>query len=150
MKSLKKMQFEKDQIVMEVKGGSKQEVIEQLVAPLVKMGLLESSTEFIEEVLTREEVDTTIINGNLAIPMARTRNIKRLGITFGLNKDSKIINYGGTEIKVICLLAIPHNTPTIHLPILKELVEFATNEVCVQTVMKYKTPGRILQRLRNY
>ena len=148
MESLKNIQFEKEHIVMEVQGGSKRDVIAQLLEPL--LGAKGITEGLIEQFLEREAIDSTVLNENLAIPMARSRDCKRLAIVFGVNKVTKQIRFGEQDVKIVCLILIPHNIPTSHLPLLRELVELSTCEECVEAIMKYKTPGRILQRLRNY
>ena len=60
-----------DFVLMDVKPGSREEVLRQLVSPLVQKGIVKDGERFIGKLLEREEMASTAIGSGIAIPHLR-------------------------------------------------------------------------------
>ncbi len=60
-----------DFLVMDIKPGSKEEVLQQLILPLVHKGIIRDDGSFLEKLLSREKMASTAIGRGAAIPHLR-------------------------------------------------------------------------------
>jgi nitrogen PTS system EIIA component len=104
---------------------TKEEVIKELVQPLVESGLLRNVNLVFETLKKRETLGSTGIGKGVAIPHCRTLAVSKIHIVCGVSK--KGIDYDATDKKKVNLffliLAPPHDEANRYLPILGTLVE---------------------------
>lgn len=109
----------------DLKSTTKDEVIEELVRPLVNSGILRNVNLVLETLKKRETLGSTGIGKGVAIPHCRTLAVSKIQIVCGVSK--KGIDYDSTDKKkvnlIFLILAPPHDEANRYLPILGTLVE---------------------------
>ena len=114
---------EPELLVPRLQSGSKIGAIKELVDRLHAKGVVGDSLDFLQAVLERERLQSTILGTGMALPHARSRAVDQLGFTVGLLQRS--IEYpSGDErqdIQLICLVAIPAHDPGAYLDLLEGL-----------------------------
>ncbi|MDP2960866.1 MAG: PTS sugar transporter subunit IIA, partial [candidate division Zixibacteria bacterium] len=75
-----------DLIVFDLKGKTKNEVIEELVNLTSKSKLVKDKEEVLKAVLEREKLVTTGVGYGVAFPHAKTKAVKGIVIAFGRSK----------------------------------------------------------------
>jgi nitrogen PTS system EIIA component len=109
----------------DLKSTTKDDVIEELVRPLVASGILRNVNLVLETLKKRETLGSTGIGKGVAIPHCRTLAVSKIQIVCGVS--SKGIDYAATDKKKVNLffliLAPPHDEANRYLPILGTLVE---------------------------
>jgi nitrogen PTS system EIIA component len=104
---------------------TKNEVIEELIGPLIATGVLKNSNLVLETLKKRETLGSTGIGKGVAIPHCRTLAVSKIHIVCGVSK--KGIEYDATDKKKVNLffliLAPPNDEANRYLPILGTLVE---------------------------
>ncbi len=83
--------------------------IKELVDPMHETGWVDDSLGFLQAVLEREDLQSTVVDSGVAFPHARSRSVRRLGAAVGLSREG--INLGSVAeprvVHLICLFAIP-------------------------------------------
>ncbi|MBP1743950.1 MAG: putative IIA-like nitrogen-regulatory protein PtsN [Firmicutes bacterium] len=114
--------FSKERVCFELKSGSKEEVISELIEILAADGKIKDKEKFKEAVMHREEEFSTGIGMGIAIPHGKSDAVTEASIAFG--KSIKGIDYDsmdGEPAHFFFLLAIPTESSDVHLRALSEI-----------------------------
>jgi nitrogen PTS system EIIA component len=131
----------------DLQSASKDEVIEELVQPLVASGVLRNVNLVFETLKKRETLGSTGIGKGMAIPHCRTLAVSKIHIVCGVSK--KGIDYDATDKKKVNLffliLAPPHDEANRYLPILGTLVERIRDSKIRQALISAKDYSTFVQ-----
>lgn len=91
--------------------------IKQLVNRLHQEGVIENSLAFLQAVLERENLESTIIGHDIAMPHARSRSVSHLGLAVGLAATPIDFPSGDArgQVELICLVAAPQHSSGAYL-----------------------------------
>ena len=114
--------FSKERVCFELKSGSKDQVLSELIEILAADGKINDKEKFKEAVLHREEEFSTGIGMGIAIPHGKSDAVTEASIAFG--KSTKGIDFDsmdGEPAHFFFLLAIPTESNDVHLRALSEI-----------------------------
>jgi len=104
---------------------NKNNVLKEMVSPLVQHGVISRENILLETLYQRETLGSTGIGKGVAVPHCRTLATNALHVTVGLSK--KGIPYNAIDNKDVHLLflivAPPQDESNLYLPLLGEIVE---------------------------
>ncbi|KAA0755592.1 PTS mannose transporter subunit IIABC [Bacillus sp. BF2-3] len=110
-------------IETDLKGETRDDIIDEMIKKLKHVGALHSVTEFKQAIMNREQESTTGIGINIAIPHGKSAAVRKPSVVFGIKQsgiDWKSLD--GTEAKLIFMIAVPKgNEGNEHLKILQML-----------------------------
>lgn len=110
-------------IETDLKGETRDDIIDEMIQKLKHVGALHSVTEFKQAIMNREQESTTGIGINIAIPHGKSAAVRTPSVVFGIKQsgiDWKSLD--GTEAKLIFMIAVPKgNEGNEHLKILQML-----------------------------
>lgn len=110
-------------IETDLKGETRDDIIDEMIQKLKHVGALHSVTEFKQAIMNREQESTTGIGINIAIPHGKSAAVGKPSVVFGIKQsgiDWKSLD--GTEAKLIFMIAVPKgNERNEHLKILQML-----------------------------
>ncbi|MDF9505700.1 PTS fructose transporter subunit IIABC [Bacillus cereus] len=110
-------------IETDLKGETRDDIIDEMIQKLKQVGALYSVTEFKQAIMNREQEGTTGIGINIAIPHGKSDAVRKPSVVFGIKQsgvDWKSLD--GTEAKLIFMIAVPkENEGNQHLKILQML-----------------------------
>ncbi|PER58845.1 PTS mannose transporter subunit IIABC [Bacillus thuringiensis] len=106
-----------------LKGETRDDIIDEMIQKLKHVGALHSMTEFKQAIMNREQESTTGIGMSIAIPHGKSAAVRKPSVVFGIKQsgiDWKSLD--GTEAKLIFMIAVPKgNEGNEHLKILQML-----------------------------
>lgn len=143
-----------ERIVIGVQPGTQTEILKQLAEPLVAAGNLISSPEkFLEDLLNRELEVTTVMENGVAFPHARSTAVNRLCLTVGLTPSDAPVKFnrdGEADSRLFFCIGVPAFAPTVHIPILQALANFARDEKRVDRLLSSKSPAQVVRKLATF
>ncbi len=142
-----------DRIILGLNDGSQEDVLRQLIQPLVDAGnLISDPDKFIHDLLEREKQVTTVMENGVAFPHTRSEAVNRLCLTVGVAEPDGIhFNPENDAVsRLFFCIGVPAFAPTAHIPILQSLASFAREEKRVERLLGSKTPSQITRSLGNY
>ncbi|PGM11645.1 PTS fructose transporter subunit IIABC [Bacillus thuringiensis] len=106
-----------------LKGETRDDIIDEMIQKLKQVGALHSVTEFKQAIMNREQESTTGIGINIAIPHGKSAAVRKPSVVFGIKQSGIDWNsLDGTEAKLIFMIAVPKgNEGNEHLKILQML-----------------------------
>ncbi|HSH36087.1 PTS sugar transporter subunit IIA [Schnuerera sp.] len=108
-----------NRISFDLKGGNKEEVIDELIELLYKDGAVTNKKDFKLAVIKREEQFSTGIGHGIGIPHGKSDAVSMASIAFGISKDGvDFDSMDGQPVNLIFLIAVPKNSDDMHLKIL--------------------------------
>ena len=109
-----------DLLVPRLVADNKIGAIKELVDLLHANGVVADSLSFFQSVLERENLQSTILSGDIAIPHARNRAVNHLGMALGIAPQPIDFPSGDKRqtIRLICLIAVPAHEPLSYLTLL--------------------------------
>lgn len=128
-------------IETDLKGETRDDIIDEMIQKLKYVGALHSVTEFKQAIMNREQESTTGIGINIAIPHGKSDAVRKPSVVFGIKQsgvDWKSLD--GTEAKLIFMIAVPkENEGNQHLKILQMLSRKLMNDSYRERLLSVQT-----------
>jgi len=137
-----------DLISFDLKGKTKNEIIEELVNLTSRSKLVKDKDEVLKAVLEREKLVTTGVGYGVAFPHAKTKAIKGIVIAFGRSKTG--IDFDAMDKKPVhlfFLIAAPEDAIGAHLNVMARLSYLMKSEKNREALMKISSPRELLELL---
>jgi fructose-specific phosphotransferase system IIA component len=139
---------EEDLISFELKGGSKNEVISELVDLASRSRLVKDGNELLKDILEREKLVTTGVGYGVAFPHAKSKAVKGIVIAFGRSK--KGVDFDSMDkqpVYLFFLIAAPEDAIGAHLNVMARLSYLMRSEKNRDKLMRIKGPKELLEVL---
>jgi PTS system fructose-specific IIA component/PTS system nitrogen regulatory IIA component len=141
----------RDAILTDLKETTKEGVIREMVESLQKAGYFSDTPteDIVRSVLRREQLGSTGIGRNIAIPHAKHAGTDRLVGTVALSKAGvPFDSIDGQNVHVLVLLISPQDRPGDHLRALENVVRFMRNEQFVNELRQSQSQDEVWQLLQ--
>ena len=112
----------KNSVNLNLVSKDKESVIDELVDLINNSGNLNNKNVYRQEILNREELSTTAIEGGVAIPHAKSKSVKNICLAAGISKEG--IDYEAFDeslSNLFFMIATPDRDNDIHLEVLSRL-----------------------------
>lgn len=133
-------------IILDLKAGTKQEVLAEMISQLDKAGKLTDSKLFQADILAREEQSTTGIGDGIAIPHAKSKAVKSPAIGFGRSREG--LDYqslDGQPAHLFFMIAATEGANDDHLEALSRLATFLMDSKFRDRMLAATTKEEVLQ-----
>ncbi|GKW44474.1 PTS fructose transporter subunit IIABC [Planococcus sp. NCCP-2050] len=133
-------------IILDLKAGSKQEVLAEMIGQLDKAGKLTDPKLFQADILAREEQSTTGIGDGIAIPHAKSKAVKSPAIAFGRSLEG--LDYqslDGQPAHLFFMIAATEGANDDHLEALSRLATFLMDSKFRDRMLAATTKQEVLQ-----
>ncbi len=132
--------FDKDLFVGDLKANSKENVLVELIEPLIQKSFVKNKIILLETLKKRETLGSTGIGKGVAIPHCRTLAVSTIHIVLGISKNG--IAYEAIDKKKVHLffmiVAPPQEEANLYLPILGKIVEIVRDAKYRRLLLKAK------------
>src|SRR5262245_13827919 len=140
-----------DAIVPDLQATTKEGVIREMVLALQKAGQFGdcSADEIVSAIMRREQLGSTGIGRNIAIPHAKHAGAGRLVGTVALSGTGvEFESIDSQRVHVLVLLISPQDRPGDHLRALENVVRSMRNEKFVEELRQAKSRDEVWQLLQ--
>ncbi|NLM04959.1 MAG: PTS sugar transporter subunit IIA [Clostridiales bacterium] len=128
-----------NRILFDLKGGNKEEVIDELIELLYKDGVVTDKKKYKSAVMKREEQFSTGIGYGIGIPHAKSDAVSTAAIAFGISKDGiDFDSMDEKQVNLIFLIAVPNKSDDTHLKILSFISRRLMHSEVREKLMKAK------------
>jgi nitrogen PTS system EIIA component len=138
-----------ERIIVNLNPGSKSEILEQLVQPLLKTGMIDESNGYLKKLAEREAMLSTAIGNHVAFPHVRRPDESRVVapcVVLGICPDGvDFASLDGAPTYVFALCC--GNSETTHLRLLAKVTLFLRKDGIVNSLRKHETPEAIMREL---
>ncbi|MFT5088385.1 MAG: PTS system fructose-specific IIC component [Candidatus Latescibacterota bacterium] len=117
-------------LVPQFHADSKIGAIKELIDKMHEQGVITDSLSFLQSVLEREQLQSTILGGEVAMPHARSRCVRDLGLAMGIAHRPIDFPSGDERhsVRLICLIAVPAHAPDLYLNLLGSLARTLSDQ----------------------
>lgn len=139
-----------DCILSDLKAGSKQEVLSELVEAVVRTNKNLDRDLVLSVLLEREKLGTTGIGDGVAIPHGKLKNIDKVLISIGRSLQG--VPFDATDSKPVhlfFLLLAPENSASLYLRILAKISRFLKNPAFRERLRYAVSAQEILDIIRS-
>ncbi|MFH5810987.1 PTS fructose transporter subunit IIA [Companilactobacillus sp. FL22-1] len=114
--------FNLNHLDMNLTGKNQREVLESLADMALDLKIVDNSSTLVNDYLEREKESTTGFGNGVAIPHARTDNVKSAAILFGrISNDIEWNSLDGKPVNTVISLLVPNDQSDTHLKLLAKL-----------------------------
>ena len=134
-------------LVPKLRASTKIGAIKELVDLLHAKGVVEDSLSFLQAVLEREALHSTILH-DVALPHARTHTVNQMGIALGVAHRPIDFPSGDEHgsIQLLCLIAVPVHESDLYLALLGTLAR-TFNDIKFKTALLHCSSSQDLYHL---
>ncbi|RMI03394.1 MAG: PTS sugar transporter subunit IIA [Calditrichaeota bacterium] len=138
-------------IDMNLKDGTKFEVIEALLDRLVAAGKVQDRERALHDVIEREKYLSTGFENGLAVPHAKTEAVSEMAMAFGLNrKGIDFDSLDGKPTHFVFLLLSPMHTGGPHIQILALIARNFQKPEIVERFRKASSVEEVIELLKAF
>lgn len=135
----------KNVMIMDLKGTSKEAVIDEMVAKYHAEGIVTDENEYRQDILKREAESTTGIGEGIAMPHAKDSAVTRATVLFAKSDQGVAFNaLDGQPVHLFFMIAAPEGANNEHLAALAALSSLLINPKLVADLKQAKTPDDVL------
>lgn len=138
---------DKDSIIIGLKNKNKKGTLTAIIDFLIEKKKIkkEAKKEVLKSILQREEMGSTAIGGNIALPHARVDFVKLAVLCFVVSKDG--IDFDSLDqepVHIIALLLSNQKEAGLHLKMLAFLARMLRDKYFIQQIKNAKTSEEVL------
>jgi PTS system, fructose subfamily, IIA component len=137
-------------IDLNLKAKNKNAVIKELFENIKKSGQVENEELALEDLYTRENMGSTGIGKNVAVPHAKTEAVRELTVTLGISKNG--IEYDAIDnenVNIFFMFLCPKNEAQEYLRVLARISRMIKEDKFRENLIKAKTKEEIIEIIRN-
>jgi len=135
-----------DFIIMDLEAGSKEQVLRQLVRPLVRSGIVASEDAMVEKLMEREKMASTALGRGAAIPHLRHPEDNPAGqpdLVVGICREGT--DFGSLDQrKTHLLFLLCTDSEVVHVRIMSKLAAILRQEDLVTRLIQSKTREEVM------
>lgn len=136
----------KNLIVPDLKSKTKEDVIVELADILVKNKLVKDKETLVQKLKEREEIETTGIGHNIAIPHARTETVSGLALAFGISREGiDFKSFDSKPAHIFFLIASNEENKNKYIQLLARISRICRKESFREKILKSETVNDIIQ-----
>ncbi len=141
--------LKEERIILDLKAESKEEAIKNLASVFRNQPEIKDFDKFLADVFEREDLGTTGIGLELALPHARTDAVSSFIIAIGrIDKGVDFNSLDGEPVKLVFLMATPKEEVQNYLKILAHLTRLLKKESLRNSLLEAKTPGEVIEAFK--
>ena len=135
-------------VLLDLRSGSAGDAVREIIEPLRESGELDRPEQFYDAVMKREKKSSTVAEGGVAFPHARTSLADQIVLGIGRSKEGVLFPGGEDLVHLIFLIAVPQQLVNDYLICVGALARLLKNEKTRQALMAASTPAEFFDRLR--
>jgi mannitol/fructose-specific phosphotransferase system IIA component (Ntr-type) len=133
-------------ISLNLRGLTKQEIIEELIGLLDRAHLLKSRSLALEAVVERESKLSTGLGHGVAVPHGKTDGVDKLVGAFGIKREGIHFDAAdGEPTKMFFMLVSPHTTTGPHIKALAQIAKFLKLESNRQKILNAASAVEVIR-----
>jgi mannitol/fructose-specific phosphotransferase system IIA component (Ntr-type) len=136
-------------VALELRGATTGEAVWEIVELLRDSGELRNPKEFFEAVMGREEKSSTVANGGVAFPHARTQLVEQLVLGIGRSGTGVVFRGSAEPVHLIFVIAVPQQMVNDYLICVGALARLLSDEKRREALLAASTPAEFFNRLRD-
>jgi PTS system fructose-specific IIA component/PTS system nitrogen regulatory IIA component len=132
-----------------IQATDKMDMIRQLANYMAVSKKVVSKKDFIDEVIKREEIESTGIGNGLAFPHARTDSVNGIVVAFARSRDG--INFKAIDDKpvhIFFLIGTPKKEVSLYLKLLAQISRLMKKEENRKRLLEARDSREVLQIIR--
>ncbi|CZQ91192.1 phosphotransferase system fructose-specific iib subunit [Trichococcus palustris] len=134
----------KELMVMDLKGTTKEGVIDEMIASLSANGIINDTAVYKEGIMKREAQTSTGLGDGIAMPHAKNKAVNKAAVVFA--KSEAGVDYAsldGQPAHLFFMIAAPDGANNVHLEVLASLSRLLINPDLLASLKKAKTPEEV-------
>jgi len=132
--------FSPECFISDLKSTTKNDILSEMVQPLIEMNKIRNEHVLLETLLKRETLGSTGIGKGIAIPHCRTLAISQICVVIGISKSG--VDFDSIDKKKVNLffliVAPPQEKTNQYLPLLGKIVELVRDNNVRKNLLKTK------------
>ena len=141
--------FSPDLIKVNYYGLDKKSCLQEMVEFIAERGIISSSEDFFKLIYERENIMSTGIGRNVAIPHARSELVNTLRIAvYVLEEPIEYDSLDGEPVKIVFLISVPENMKSEYMKLLSILSNFCRTEENRNKIIYSKDPVEVYNHLK--
>jgi PTS system nitrogen regulatory IIA component len=136
-------------MLFNINPGPVEKVLEQLIKPLEKNGLIDDRKQYLKLLIQREQLHSTAIAPHVAIPHARTpadASLKKSALVVGISPDG--VDFGaGDALKTHVFILICSEDEVVHLRLLAKISRLLSQKTMIKRLMTCANSEQVIALL---
>ncbi len=115
-------------VIVDLQASNYKGALEELIRHLFRCGYVKCFDECFADVMEREGLETTVMEGGLAMPHARSNSVEKMVSVIALCPNNEIVEEGHSEpIKLIVLTVTPKNRKSPYMQYISHIASMLCN-----------------------
>lgn len=136
-------------MILDLKASTKEAAIDEMIERLVSTEAIEDAESFKKDILAREEMMSTGLGNEIAMPHAKNETVKKTSVVFAKSKTG--IDYDsldGEDAKLFFMIAAEGGSADTHIEVLAALSKLLMDEDFIEALKGTTSPDQVSSILR--
>lgn len=136
-------------MILDLKADTKEGVIDEMIEKLVSTGVVEDAASFKKDIIAREEMMSTGLGNEIAMPHAKNETVKKTSVVFA--KKPEGIDYDsldGEPAKLFFMIAAEGGSADTHIEVLASLSKLLMDEDFITALKDASTKEQVMSILK--
>jgi mannitol/fructose-specific phosphotransferase system IIA component (Ntr-type) len=139
--------LDEEQVVLQLRARKQANALGEIVQLLAANGKIDNPEKFLEQVLTRESKNPSMVERGVAFPHARTDLVDQ--IVLGMGRSRVGIPFGKSErAQLIFVIGVPQRLVNDYLICLGTLARLTRDDLTRDVLLRAQTPAEFIESLR--
>ena len=135
-------------VALDLRGGTAGEAVWEIIELWRDSGALGKPKEFFDAVMEREGKSSTVANGGVAFPHARTELVDELVLGIGRSRAGVTFRGSAEPVRLIFVIAVPQQMVNDYLICVGALARLLNHGKRRETLLSASTPAEFFDRMR--
>ncbi len=136
-------------IIPSLRSSDKEGAIKEIVEALARAGLVKNVDQTVGALLEREKLGSTGIGQNIAVPHAKSEEVKNLVLGVGISEKGVDFDaLDGDLVNIIFLVIAPVDATGLHLKVLARIARLLKDKVFRNSLRNCKTVEKIYETIK--
>lgn len=142
--------MDEELVLLDLLSNRKEDIIKELISPIIKKRVATSEKILIKAVLNREALGSTAIGNGVAIPHAKTPSVKEKAVVFARSKKGRNFDsIDGNPVNLFFMIVSPDRETGPHLKILARISRLLQDADFRESLMGLPTAREIIGYIRS-
>jgi len=136
-------------IIPALRSINKEGAIREISEALVRAGLVKDVVHTVEVLLEREKLGSTGIGQNIAVPHAKSEEVKNLVLGVGISEKGVDFDaLDGDPVNIIFLVIAPVDATGLHLKVLARIARLLKDKVFRNSLRSCQTAEKVYETIK--
>jgi mannitol/fructose-specific phosphotransferase system IIA component (Ntr-type) len=139
--------LDENDVTLQLRSRKPANALREIIQLLTNNGKIDNAEEFLDQVISREQANPSVVENGVAFPHARTDLVDQIVIGIGRSRAGIPFGESGARARLIFVIGVPERLVNDYLICVGTLARLLKDDATRATLLRAQTPREFLDAL---